>query len=304
MRIITCNLNGIRSAARKGFFSWLEKQNADVVCVQELKAQADTVIPDYGQVGRLTGFFHYAEKPGYSGVGIYSWRDPDKIKIGWGWPIADREGRYLRADFGRLSIVSIYLPSGTSSDERQAVKYEFMDELYTELQALRASRRHVVLCGDWNIAHTKKDIKNWRGNQNNSGFLPEERAWMTRVFGEAGLADAFRRLNQEADQYTWWSFRGQARAKNVGWRIDYQIVTPGMAKRAAQTSIYKDEFFSDHAPLTVDYDYPFDDMGTKSRAAAKGDSRKMPVKKSAAKRGRLSQPATTRWSAQTTNASS
>lgn len=265
MRIITCNLNGIRSAARKGFFSWLEQQDADVVCVQELKAQVDAVVPAYQAVGGLTGFFHYAEKPGYSGVGIYARREPDKLTVGWGWPDADREGRYLRADFGRLSVISIYLPSGTSSDERQAVKYRFMDALYTELGALRASRRNVVLCGDWNIAHTKQDIKNWRGNQNNSGFLPEERAWMTRVFDEAGMVDAFRCLNQEDGQYTWWSFRGQARAKNVGWRIDYQIVTPGMAKRAVGTSIYKDENFSDHAPLTIDYDYPFAETGAQRR---------------------------------------
>ena len=195
MRIISCNLNGIRSAARKGFFVWLEKQNADVVCVQELKAQEKDVIPTYQAVGALSGTFHYAEKPGYSGVGIYARQKPDRVRIGWGWPDADREGRYLRADFGRLAVISLYLPSGSSSEERQRVKYRFMDQLLPELKALRASRRHVVLCGDWNIAHTKKDIKNWRGNQKNSGFLPEERAWMTQIFDEVGLVDAFRRVN-------------------------------------------------------------------------------------------------------------
>ena len=268
MRIITCNLNGIRSAASKGFFSWLEQQNADVVCVQELKAQEKDVVPTYRESGHLTGTFHYAEKPGYSGVGIYARRQPDRVRIGWGWPDADSEGRYLRADFGRLSVVSMYLPSGSSSEERQHVKYQFMDKLLPELKALRASRRHVVLCGDWNIAHTKKDIKNWRGNQKNSGFLPEERAWMTQIFAEVGLVDAFRRVNPEAEEYTWWSFRGQAWAKNVGWRIDYQVVTPGLAKLATQTAIYKEKRFSDHAPLRIDYDYAFDRPTPPKRAAA------------------------------------
>ena len=287
MRIITCNVNGIRSAARKGFFAWLEKQNADVVCVQELKAQEKDVIPTYQEAGVLTGTFHYAEKPGYSGVGIYARRQPDRVRIGWGWPDADSEGRYLRADFGRLAVISLYLPSGSSSEERQRVKYQFMDKFLPELKALRASRRHVVLCGDWNIAHTRKDLKNWRGNQKNSGFLPEERTWMTRVFAEAGLVDAFRCVNQEEEQYTWWSFRGQAWTKNVGWRIDYQVVTPGLAKLATQTAIYKDTRFSDHAPLSIDYDYAFDSPQPGKRAAASSKSARS--RKAAAKRPRFSQ---------------
>ena len=288
MRIITCNLNGIRSAASKGFFAWLEQQNADVVCVQELKAQEKDVIPTYQEAAGLTGTFHYAEKPGYSGVGIYARRQPDRIRVGWGWPDADSEGRYLRADFGRLSVISMYLPSGSSSEERQRVKYQFMAKLLPELKALRASRRHVVLCGDWNIAHTRKDIKNWRGNQKNSGFLPEERDWLTRVFDEVGLVDAFRRINPEAEEYTWWSFRGQAWVKDVGWRIDYQVVTPGLAKLATQTAIYKEERFSDHAPLRIDYDYAFDGLKPRKRAAAgsKGArSSKNSVKRPARKRG-------------------
>ena len=273
MRIITCNLNGIRSAASKGFFAWLEQQNADVVCVQELKAQEKDVIPAYQEAGALSGTFHYAEKPGYSGVGIYARRQPDRVRIGWGWPDADREGRYLRADFGRLSVISLYLPSGSSSEERQQVKYRFMDEILPELKALRASRRHVVLCGDWNIAHTKKDIKNWRANQKNSGFLPEEREWMTQVFGEVGLVDAFRRVNPESEEYTWWSFRGRAWAKDVGWRIDYQVVTPGLARLARRTAIYKEERFSDHAPLSIDYDYAFDGSQPGRRATGSKSAR-------------------------------
>ena len=278
MRIITCNLNGIRSAAKKGFFTWLEKQQADVVCVQELKAQEKDVIPTYQEAGRLSGFFHYAEKPGYSGVGLYARKQPDRVRIGWGWPEADVEGRYLRADFGRLSVISMYLPSGSSSEQRQQLKYQFMAKVLPELKALRSSRRHVVICGDWNIAHTNKDLKNWRGNQKNSGFLLEERDWMTQVFDHAGMVDVFRCVNQEEEQYTWWSFRGQAWAKNVGWRIDYQVATPGLAKRATQTAIYKDTRFSDHAPLVIDYDYPFDSPSPKKRskkmAAAKKRKKK------------------------------
>ena len=282
MRIISCNLNGIRSAASKGFFAWLEQQSADVVCVQELKAQEKDVIPTYQEAAGLTGTFHYAQKPGYSGVGIYARRQPDTVRVGWGWPDADREGRYLRADFGRLSVISLYLPSGSSSEERQGVKYRFMDKLLPELKALRASRRHAVLCGDWNIAHTKKDIKNWRGNQKNSGFLPEERDWMTRVFDEVGLADAFRQVNPDAEEYTWWSFRGQAWAKDVGWRIDYQVVTPGLAKLATQTAIYKEERFSDHAPLSIDYDYAFDGPQPRKRAVA--GSKRVRLRKASVKR--------------------
>ena len=277
MRIITCNINGIRSAASKGFFSWLEKQHADIVCVQELKAQEKDVIPTYQVAGPLSGFFHYAEKPGYSGVGIYTRRQPDSVRIGWGWPEADSEGRYLRADFGRLSVISMYLPSGSSSEERQQAKYRFMDQIFPELRALRKSRRHVVLCGDWNIAHTQKDLKNWRGNQKNSGFLPEERNWMTRVFNEAGLVDAFRSVNQDEDQYTWWSFRGQAWAKNVGWRIDYQVTTPGLAKLVTHTAIYKETRFSDHAPLIIDYDYVLDAPRAKKQKPAR--SKKAAAKK-------------------------
>lgn len=255
MRIISCNLNGIRSAARKGFFVWLADQQPDLVCVQELKAQEADLSPALLQPPGLNGYFHPAEKRGYSGVGVYARRPPDALRCGWGHADIDAEGRYLRADFGRLSLVSLYLPSGSSSEQRQVAKYAFMDRLLPELRALRASRRHVVVCGDWNIAHTQKDLKNWRSNQKNSGFLPQEREWLTGVFDEIGFVDVFRRLNHEPEQYTWWSNRGQAWAKNVGWRLDYQIATPGLAAKARQTWIYRDRRFSDHAPLIIDYDY-------------------------------------------------
>jgi len=202
------------------------------------------------------GYFHCAEKKGYSGVGIYCKRKPDKVVEGLGIADIDAEGRYLRADFGQLSVISLYLPSGSSGEHRQAAKFYFLEQFFPMLKQLAASGREIILCGDWNIAHQEIDLKNWKSNQKNSGFLPEERAWMTRVLDQLGWVDIYRRLHPEAtgDAYTWWSNRGQAYAKNVGWRIDYQIATPGIAQSAATASIYKAERFSDHAPLTIDYD--------------------------------------------------
>jgi exodeoxyribonuclease-3 len=255
MRIISLNLNGIRSAAGKGFFPWLQAQRADIVCVQELKAQATDMTADMLAPAGYHGCFHYAGKKGYSGVGIYSRRKPDAVIEGLGIGEFDCEGRYLEAQFGNLSVVSLYLPSGSSGEERQTVKFGFMRAFLPHLQKLMAGGREVILCGDWNIAHREIDLKNWRGNRRNSGFLPEERAWLTRVFDEVGFVDVFRKLHPELEAYTWWSNRGQAWAKNVGWRIDYQIATPGIARLARSTGIYMQQRFSDHAPLMVDYDF-------------------------------------------------
>ena len=255
MQIITLNLNGIRAAAKKGFFPWLAQQTADVVCVQELKAQLLDLSDEMQAPDDYHGYFHCAEQKGYSGVGIYARKKPDRIVEGIGVADIDAEGRFLTADFGNLSIVSLYLPSGSSGEHRQAAKFYFLEQFYPVLQSLMASGREIILCGDWNIAHKEIDLKNWRSNQKNSGFLPEERSWLTHVFDEIGFVDVFRRLNTEPDQYTWWSNRGQAWAKNVGWRIDYQITTPAIAQTARSTSIFKDERFSDHAPLIVDYDH-------------------------------------------------
>lgn len=255
MQIITLNLNGIRAAAKKGFFPWLAQQTADVVCVQELKAQLPDLSAEMQAPDDYHGYFHCAVQKGYSGVGIYTRKKPDRVIEGVGVADIDAEGRYLQADFGNLSIVSLYLPSGSSGEHRQAAKFYFMEQFYPVLQSLMASGRELILCGDWNIAHKEIDLKNWRSNQKNSGFLPEERAWLTNMFDETGFVDVFRRLNTEPDQYTWWSNRGQAWAKNVGWRIDYQIATPAIAQTARATSIFKDERFSDHAPLIVDYDH-------------------------------------------------
>ena len=255
MKIITLNLNGIRSASRKGLFGWMTRTRADVVCVQELKAQAGDLDPLMRAPGGYRGYFCHAEKKGYSGVGLYCRREPDRVVAGVGDREADAEGRYLRADFGRLSVVSLYLPSGSAGAHRQASKFRFMDHFFPHLKKLAAEGREILLCGDWNIAHKEIDLRNWRSNQKNSGFLPEERQWLTRVFDELNWVDVFRRVDPRPDQYTWWSNRGQAWAKNVGWRIDYHIATPKLAATAKRVAIYKSRRFSDHAPLTIDYDF-------------------------------------------------
>ena len=256
-RIISANLNGIRSATQKGFFDWLAGQHADVVCVQELKAQHDDLTERMRAPDGLQGWFHPAEKKGYSGVGLYARREPDRLDIGLGIADIDAEGRYLRADFGALTVVSLYLPSGSSSDDRQQVKFDFLARFLPYLRELAASGRDVVVCGDWNIAHQPIDLKNWKSNQKNSGFLPQERDWMEARIGEEGWVDAYRvRYPNEGEGcYTWWSNRGQAWAKNVGWRLDYQLTTPGIGSRVVEATVYKAVRFSDHAPLVVDYDY-------------------------------------------------
>ena len=255
MRIITANLNGIRSAANKGFFAWLQKQNADVICLQEVKAQAADLTDDMIAPAGYVSAFHFAEKKGYSGVGIYCKAKPDAVIEGLGVANIDSEGRYIEAQFGNLRVVSLYLPSGSSGEERQAFKFYVMKTIMPHFQALIASGRDVVVCGDWNIAHQKIDLKNYKGNKKNSGFLPEERAWLTELFSQVGWVDVYRKLHPETTDecYTWWSNRGAAYEKNVGWRLDYQIATPEFAQNAVATSIYKTEKFSDHAPLIVDY---------------------------------------------------
>ncbi len=253
MQIITLNVNGVRAATRKGFLPWLSAQPADVVCIQELKAQMADLSPDILAPEGYQGYFHCATRKGYSGVGIYSRNKPDRIIEGLGINEIDQEGRFIQADFGNLSVISLYLPSGSSGDHRQVAKFFFLDKFFPILNTLIASKRDIILCGDWNIAHHEIDLKNWRANRKNSGFLPEERAWLTRVFDEIGFVDVFRQVNPEPDQYTWWSNRGQAWAKNVGWRIDYQIATPQIAQKAHSVSIYKEQRFSDHAPLIINY---------------------------------------------------
>lgn len=255
MRVITFNLNGIRSAARKGFYPWLRRQKADVVCLQELKAQVHQLQDKQFWPPSFNCYYHAAERKGYSGVAIYARREPDEVITGIGWPEFDAEGRWIEARFGQLSVVSLYLPSGSSSEQRQQVKFQVMERLLPYLRELRHSGREYIICGDWNIAHKPIDLKNWRSNQKHSGFLPEERAWLDKLFDEVGFVDAFRVVNQAPEQYTWWSNRGRAWEKNVGWRIDYQVITPGLRDKVRAASIYTKKRFSDHAPLTIDYDY-------------------------------------------------
>lgn len=255
LTIISANVNGIRSAYQKGFEDYIAASGADIVCVQELKAQEADLSSNMQRPHGMYGVWHCAEKRGYSGVAIYSKQQPDRTQIGMGIESFDREGRFVRADFGQLSVISLYLPSGTSAPERQDFKYQFLDAFYPMLQSLRAEGRDVVVCGDWNIAHQNIDLKNWKGNQKNSGFLPEERAWLSKVIQELGWVDIWRTLYPEIAGYTWWSNRGQAYSKDVGWRIDYQMVTPELAQKAISASVYKEQKFSDHAPLVVSYDY-------------------------------------------------
>ena len=256
LRVITLNVNGVRSAAKKGLFRWLAAQRADVVCLQEMKCQEIDLDARLHGLKAFETCHAFAEKKGYSGVALYSRRAPDEVKRGFDSREFDAEGRYVEARFGRLCVVSLYLPSGSAGPHRQKSKFRFLKDFLKHLVRLRSRGHDIILCGDWNIAHQEIDLRNWKANQKNSGFLPQERAWLAGVFDELGFVDVFRRLNQKPDQYTWWSNRGQAWAKNVGWRIDYQIATPGIAATARRESIYKAKRFSDHAPLTIDYDYP------------------------------------------------
>ncbi len=260
-RVITANLNGVRSAASKGFFEWLMKQDADIVGVQEVKAQHEHVDGVFCHAEKLAGHFHYAEKKGYSGVGLYTHVEPSDVVIGSVSPEFDAEGRWVEKRFDKpgrkLSFVSCYFPSGSSGEERQEAKFRFLDAVYPKIVALKKGGREFILMGDVNIAHKEADLKNWKSNQKNSGFLPEERDWMTKLLTQGGLVDVYRALHPEATDtcYTWWSNRGQAYANNVGWRLDYQIATPSLAAMARRAEIFKAQRFSDHAPLIIDYDF-------------------------------------------------
>ena len=274
MKVISINVNGIRAAARKGMFEWLQSVDADVICLQELKAQPDQIEGEPFHPEGYHTYFHSAEKKGYSGVGIYTKQKPDAVYVGLGeiddddWSDVDIEGRYIQVDFPNLSVASLYMPSGSAKEERQDYKFRMMERFEPLLQKMLTADREYIICGDWNIAHKKTDIKNWRCNQKNSGFLPEERQWFDWLFAETeseidepmraeplGFVDAYREVNKEPDHYSWWSNRGQAWANNTGWRIDYQVVTPGLRDKiiAGSELIYKEERFSDHAPLIVEY---------------------------------------------------
>jgi exodeoxyribonuclease-3 len=258
-KLTSLNLNGIRSAASKGVEAWLHSTQPDCICVQEVKAQAADVEGKLDTLAGLRGHFHFAQKKGYSGVGAFTRHEPSDVIVGFGSSEFDAEGRYVELRYDtparKLSFISCYFPSGSSGEERQQAKFRFLDEIDPHLRGLRA-QREFILCGDVNIAHQQSDLKNWRSNQKNSGFLPEERAWMTKITAETGLVDVYRLLKPETTEecYTWWSNRGQAWAKNVGWRLDYHLATPGLAQLARSETIYKTERFSDHAPVTVEYE--------------------------------------------------
>ncbi len=257
-KLTSLNLNGIRSAANKGVEAWLDKAKPDCICVQEVKAQAADIEGRFEQLAGMQGYFHFAEKNGYSGVGLYTRHTPSEVRVGFDKAEFDTEGRYVELRFDtpqrKLSLISCYFPSGSSGPERQEAKFRFLEVMYPHLMALQKERDFIV-CGDVNIAHQQADLKNWRSNQKNSGFLPEERAWMTRLLSEGGMVDVYRQLQPDTTDacYTWWSNRGQAYANNVGWRLDYHLATPALASLARTEEIYKDEKFSDHAPLTIGY---------------------------------------------------
>ena len=259
-KLTSLNLNGIRSATSKGLAAWLEQTAPDCICVQEIKAQAPDLADKFEEISGLKGYFHLAEKKGYSGVGVYTRLEPSDVVVGFNSAEFDPEGRYVELRFDtpqrKHSLISCYFPSGSSGEERQAAKFRFLDEMYPYLMALKG-QRDFILCGDINIAHQAIDLKNWKSNQKNSGFLPEERAWMTRLLGEGGMVDVYRQLHPSTTDsaYTWWSNRGQAYAKNVGWRLDYHLATKALAAGARRVDIYKDEKFSDHAPITIGYDF-------------------------------------------------
>lgn len=258
-KLTSLNLNGIRSATSKGLEGWLQQARPDCICVQEVKAQQDDVQGKFQELAGLQGHFHFAQKKGYSGVAVYTRHEPSDVIIGYNSPEFDAEGRYVELRFDtpkhKMSILSVYFPSGSSGEDRQQAKFRFLDEFYPHLQQLKA-QREFILCGDVNIAHKEIDLKNWRSNQKNSGFTPEERAWVTKLLGEGGMVDVYRRLHPDTTDtsYTWWSNRGQAYANNVGWRLDYHLATPAMAASARSCHIYKDQKFSDHAPITIEYE--------------------------------------------------
>ena len=257
VKIITFNANGLRSAASKGFFDWFAAQDADVLCIQETKAQEHQLAAEcFRPAGYRAWFRDASTKKGYSGVAIYTRHEPDEVRTALGWAEFDEEGRYIEARFGDLSVVSLYLPSGSSKEERQQFKFKVMDWITPIFSQWRSTGRRYVICGDWNIAHTPKDIRNARGNEKNSGYLPEERAWLTQLFDQHGWVDSYRQLRPDGQDYTWWSQRGAARAKDVGWRIDYQVVSPNLRERLKVCHIAADQKFSDHAPYAVDFHEP------------------------------------------------
>jgi exodeoxyribonuclease III len=254
VRVITLNANGIRSAAKRGFFEWAQAQDADVICLQETRAQEHQLEPQAFAIPDYFAYFVDSQRRGYSGVALYCRIEPREVRRTLGWDEIDAEGRFVLADFGSLTVSSLYVPSGISGPERQAFKMSFLERLLAVLAQLRHSDGNHIVCGDFNIAHKNIDTYSPARNSHITGFLPEERAWMDTLVDRVGWVDAFRVVNREPKQYTWWSNWPAAWQRNLGWRIDYQMVTPGLAPTVRSAAIYKEMRFSDHAPLTIDYE--------------------------------------------------
>lgn len=251
MKIVTYNVNGIRAAMKKDFTKWMQEVNADVFCLQETKAQDDQLpMEEFAALGYET-FHHAAEKKGYSGVAILTRIKPDSVVVGMDMPLYDREGRFIRADFGDVSVVSVYHPSGSSGDVRQDFKMQWLADFQAYVDELKKSRPNLIICGDFNICHRPIDIHNPKGNEKNSGFLPEEREWIDG-FINSGFIDSFRHLNPQPDEYTWWTYRFNARANNKGWRIDYIMVSEPISKKIQSSEIQQNAFHSDHCPVVTE----------------------------------------------------
>lgn len=254
MRVMTFNANGIRSAARKGFFTWAASASADVICLQETRAQEHQLPGEALALPNMHAVYVDAARPGYSGVAIYTRRKPVSVQRGLGWPDMDAEGRFVSAELGDVTVASVYVPSGTSGPARQAIKMNFLERFLIMLAGLRKSGRSFIICGDYNIAHRAIDTFDPVRNAKITGFFPEERAWMDALIEQVGWVDAFRVVNGEPKQYTWWPNWPKAYPNNLGWRIDYEMITPDLRDRVRAASIYTGERFSDHAPLTIDYE--------------------------------------------------
>jgi len=255
MKILTLNVCGIRASQKKGLFKWLSREKADVICLQEVRATEEQIDSKEFYLTNYTRYMSVAVKKGYSGVCIYVNKDePNKITRTFGSKFFDKEGRFIEIELPNLRVVSVYFPSGSSGEERQKIKYDFMSKFEKYMKKIKKSRKPTIISGDWNIVHKEIDIKNWKSNQKNSGCLPQERAWLDGIFDKHGYIDAFRVVNSKAGNYTWWSNRGKAWDNNVGWRIDYQIVSPNAKIKILNAKIYKNKSFSDHSPLIINYE--------------------------------------------------
>ena len=254
MKVLTLNVCGIRASQKKGLFRWLKKIKPDLICLQEVRALKEQISTDDFEINGYMRHMAVADKKGYSGVCIYCKESPKSVNINFGSKLFTSEGRFIELELEKLDIISIYFPSGSSGETRQKLKYQFMSKFESYLKKIQKKVKPILICGDWNIAHKEIDIKNWKANQKNSGFLPDERKWIDKILNHYGCIDTFRSINKDPHHYTWWSNRGRAWDNNVGWRIDYQMLSSPKKIKILSADIYKKERFSDHSPLIIDYD--------------------------------------------------